>query len=173
MNTKLINPIKEVRTRHGISQRQVAHLSGMSAQAVMRYEQALYENLSMKLATAVGELDDLSPSVVCSDYSYYREEVQVSANLTECPPIRFIAGEHPFLTFRTEVLRSKGLNESRMAFCILLAIHPATVLEYDSGRTRTMPALIERALVTAGMDTEVIETLKTFGELWYERHTIL
>ncbi len=171
MNThELLSPIKEVRQRHGISQIELASLADMSAQAVMRYEQSVYDKISLKLAQALADLEQCPVGEIEVRYDLHRHEVQVYANLTITPPLRIALGEHPFETFRKDVMRAKGLKESRMAFCILLAIHPAVVSEYDSGRTRQMPALIDRALNNAGMPYALIETLNTFGELWYERH---
>lgn len=170
MSTQIISPIKEIRLRHGISQKGMAQLADMSPQAVMRYEQGVYDNLSNKLADALALLDSRPVDEVHSLYAQGREEVQVSANFTNVPPLKIIRGVHPFWTFREDVMLQRGLEPSRIAFCILLAIHPATVAEYDNGRVAHMPALIERALNNAGMDHEVLDTLKTFGELWYERH---
>lgn len=164
------NPIKEARLRRGISQRELAGLAGMSAQAVMRYEQGLYENLSDKLATATAELDSQPVGEVIRDYALYRDFVQREASLAVVPPAELRHGEHPFTTFERNLMRSKGKRPSRISFCILLAIHPATVAEYDMGKVKHMPALIERALINAGMHNEDIETLKTFGELYYERN---
>lgn len=162
---------KSLRTERGITQHELAMRAGVSTQAVMRYEQGLYEGLSYSIARNLAIMTDTPVDEVYKTYDLARNEQQLNADLTKVPPIRLLGDKHPFETFREDVMKSKGKNPSRIAFCILLAIHPATVAEYDSGRVKHMPALIERALDNAGLDSEYLDTLKTLGEIWYERHS--
>lgn len=167
------NIIKRARLSRSITQREVARLADMSPQAVMRYEQGLYENLSMKLLNAISELIDIPRVVIETDYDSYRDWKQKAAGqyLQQPPPLYFNEALHPFKNFRQRLTSGAVGNESRMAFCILLAVHPATVAEYDEGKVKSMPALIERALKNAGLSDEYLKSLQELGEIWYERHS--
>ncbi len=167
-----MNIIKRTRLDLGITQREVAQLAEMSPQAVMRYEQGLYENLSDKLATTIGMLSGTPLIEVNRQYGLDRIATQVAAwkYVAVPPPIHFTETLHPFLNFRQGITTAAVGNRSRMSFCILLACHPATVAEYDSGRVGNMPALIKRALVNADISAEYLKTLCEMGEIWYERY---
>lgn len=167
------NIIKRVRLERSITQREVADRADMSAQAVMRYEQGLYENLSDKLLIVIGNIADMACDDIQAEYNTFRNWKQVSAGqyLQSPPPLYFTNTLHPFKNFRQRLTSGAVGNESRMAFCQLLAVHPATVAEYDEGKVKAMPALIERALLNAGLDQEYLRSLQELGEIWYERHS--
>ena len=167
-----MNIIKQTRLDLGITQREVAQLAGMSPQAVMRYEQSLYENLSDKLAAAISTISGVTLEDIYKQYVIDRTQQQVSAwrYVAIPPPIHFTDSVHPFLNFRQGITTAAVGNRSRMSFCILLAVHPATVAEYDSGRVSAMPALIKRALINADISAEYLKTLCEMGEIWYERY---
>lgn len=168
-----MNIIKELRQEKGLTQRQIATLSDMSAQAVMRYEQGLYEGLSAKLRDTLAELADLDPNLIDYNYEQFREAVQFEARayVLPPPPIVITADKHPFCHFRETVSKRRNGAASRISFCILLAMHPATVAEYDEGKVIHMPALIHRGLTNAGLSSDYLNQLSAVGELWYERHS--
>lgn len=169
-----MNPIKQFRTERGMTQQELAEKAGMSAQAVLRYEQGLYEHLSAKLAQAIlGEQswDIDTEGKLYADYAIFRMETQRAAHKYLYPRVVLIIDEkkHPFKIFReTITLRAVG-RESQVAFCILLAIHPAVVADYSNGKMRTMPAMIKDALTIAGIDDDYLKSLEMFGETWYDR----
>lgn len=167
------NIIKTTREQRGITQREVARLAGMSPQGVMRYEQGLYENLSVKLRDAIVELTDWEPYKVDMLYHAFRVDTQIRAGqyLAEPPPIHFTETRTPFLNFREGLTSGAVGTKSRMAFCILLAVHPATVQQYDEGKVKYMPALIKRALINGGLRGDYLKSLCEVGEIWYERHS--
>lgn len=166
------NIIKESRLALGVTQREVARLANMSPQAVMRYEQGLYENLSTKLCSAVADMANLSEAEVEVYYASFRAETQRAAiRFLRNPPPLQINETHPFRLFREGLTSGAVGNKSRMAFCILLAVHPATVAQYDEGKVKHMPSLIRRALEVGELDATYLKSLMEFGEIWYERHT--
>lgn len=166
-----MNIFKEVRLRHSMTQRQIAELAHVSPQAVMRYEQGLYEQPSIKLVAVIAELSGLPPETVVMKYDMFRDDHQKAAYrfMIPNPPLRIEEGKHPFTTYREAITDRAVGRSSRISFCILLALHPAVVAEYDSGHCEKMPALISRALINTGIDTEFIENLAALGEVWYDR----
>lgn len=163
--------IRDFRLKLGLTQKELGYRADMTSQAVMRYEQHLYESLSDSLAEALATAGDCPVGEVHRLYNERREEIQIEANLNSTPPLVLEVGTHPFETFRVGLMRDRGLKESRIAFCILLALHPSVVADYDSGRMKKMPALIRRGLLTGGMPLDKIDLLDTFGEIAYERRS--
>lgn len=165
------NILRLVREAHALTQKDFAELVGVSPQAIMRYEQALYEQLSPKITTQLAELSGLPEETIKMKYSYNRLQIQRDAYryLMPLPALHIVEGEHPFYTFRTYITKRYRNTDSRMAFCILLALHPAVVAKYDSGEVKRMPELITNGLITTGINTDFIHGLQALGEIWYER----
>lgn len=163
-----------MRTLHGITQQQLADYAGISAQAVLRYEQGLYEEPSDKLVSALVSLTQQtevveevveSSSQIIKEYHEFRVDTQYAARryfsmayITNSVPLTATNG-HPFKTWRTNLLNST----SRMKFCKLLAINPAVVLEYERGSRAHMPPMIRTALTNAKCPISTIDTLDLLG----------
>lgn len=164
--------IKKLRLDRGLTQREVANATGMTTHAVLRYEQGLYEHLSPALANYYAELTDDSPENIQLAYLADRHFTQFNASehFNSLPPLSIRAGEHPFLTFRKYVTQRAVGKDSRMAFCILLALNPAVVYTYDMGKQPTMPHLIREGLLNAGVGEAYLQGLMQLGEIWYERN---
>lgn len=164
--------IKKLRLDRGLTQREVAQHTGMTTHAVLRYEQGLYEHLSPALANYYAELTDDSPENIQLAYLADRHCTQFNASeaFNSLPPLSIRAGGHPFLTFRRYITQRAVGKDSRMAFCILLALNPAVVYTYDMGKQPTMPALIKQGLLNAGVGEAYLQGLMQLGEIWYERN---
>lgn len=178
-----MNPIKQFRLQLGMTQTDLADLAGISQQGVLRYEQSLYEEPSSKLVTALAEAMDyagITPEYDPSDpmtghtrnlliglYKTNRLEIQREAAryFSKYYPVMSHGMEHPFITWRTHILGTS----SRMKFCILLAVHPAVVAEYEKGKRPYMPALLKDALVAAGVGNELLGELDHAGSIYYDR----
>lgn len=169
-----MNPIKRIREEHGLTQEQLADLAGITQQGILRYEQSLYENPSPKVVDALLDLqepgsDPGSPkarNVIIDAYKANRHQIQLSAArfFTYSHPITSHGWEHPFITWRT-----KSINDpSRMRFCILLAVHPSTVAEYEKGKRRYLPNQLRQALITAGVGNDTLERLDYAGAIWHD-----
>ena len=59
---------------------------------------------------------------------------------------------------------------SRIAFCQMLCLHPATVLKYETGRQRPMPSQIKTALLECGLAPEKVRYLADLGEQYFKYH---
>lgn len=162
--------MKNLRTQLGFTQEQVANQTGMTRLAVLRYEQYLYEELSSKLVSFYAKQTDRDLSDIQSQYHQERLMVQYEANqiiLEPYPSLRIIGGEHPFTTFRrTLTYRAVG-EDSRMAFCKLLALHPSTVAEYEAAKLRSLPSAIRSALFS--LPEDYLNNLNQLGEIYYDR----
>lgn len=167
--------IKRIRTNAGITQKEVARVTGMTSQAVLRYEQGLYEELSPKLLEYYGDISsDDSPNRyenIAAQYQMDRMKIQRDAShaFNSLPPLRMVVGEHPFCTFRKAITSRAVGKDSRMAFCILLALNPAVVYTYDTGKQPTMPSLISQGLRNAGLNGDYLTGLEELGAIYYER----
>lgn len=165
--------IKKLRLDRGLTQREVAQHTGMTTHAVLRYEQGLYEHLSPALADYYATLIvGATPEMIQRTYTTDRILTQqyASEHFNSLPPLTIRAGEHPFLTFRKYITTRAVGKDSRMAFCILLALNPAVVYTYDMGKQPTMPSLIREGLAGAGVGEAYLQGLMQLGEIWYERN---
>ena len=167
--------MKTIRLNAGKTQREVASETNMTTHAVLRYEQHLYEHLSPNLAKYYASLSpDPRTNAQRIQEQYTAARLQIQFNAAEyfqsLPPLSIRAGEHPFLTFRKYITTRAVGKDSRMAFCILLALNPAVVYTYDMGKQPTMPSLIREGLLNAGVGEAYLQGLMQLGEIWYERN---
>lgn len=167
-----MNPIKQARQARGLSQKDLAEHLGVSPHALLRYEQGLYEEISPHILNYVSGLADLPIARIKNDYRIFRLETQQRAKslFYPLPVVRITPEEHPFTYFRRECMERRTGKDSRIGFCILLAMNPAVVLNYDKGKQGPMPALIKQALKNAEVYDNYIELLDTYGQLWHERY---
>lgn len=159
--------MKTLRQDLNLTQEAVALACGMSRLAVLRYEQYLYEQPSPKL---IRFYQDQFPGLDYSKrYSDARFAVQAEANLRlePLPNLRMFRDEHPFITWRTTITTRAVGEDSRMAFCKFLALHPATVAEYEHGRLRNLPSAIREALFN--VPSWYLDNLDNLGAIWYDR----
>lgn len=162
-----MNPLKRARIYFGLSQRLLADELGITPLAVLRYEQGLYENPSEKLTERL----EVSPD----EYRTWRVMHQESQrdNFKSVPTINSLIyaaeNKHPFTAFR-EIMTNRAVGkQSQIAFCILLAIHPSVVADYENGKMERMPPLVKEALHNAGVTYSYLEELETLGRLYNER----
>lgn len=158
-----MNPIRRARLENSLTQSELAYQCDMSRLAVIRYEQGLYQNISEKITEVLGVTQD--------SYSTWRIMQQESAR-PYMKPIPFVRtnpdGEHPIVQFRKIITQRAVGKSSQMSFCILLALHPGTVAQYEKCRLRKLPNAIRVALHNAGVSEAQIDELDTFGQFYYD-----
>jgi transcriptional regulator with XRE-family HTH domain len=175
------NPLKRIRTSLGLSQKKLAELAGVTPQSVLKYEQGLYQEPSDNIITALlTEAEEqgtpFSLLKLHQDYKKWRTTHQEAQQwiFDRIYTLPISADEHPFKTFRKKLYNphsSEGYTVQ--GFAVLLALHPATVTEYDAGRVRNMPSIIREALERAGCRTNIISDLDEFGGFYYDsKHTV-
>ena len=168
-----MNTIQLARHNCALTQAQLGYAANISAQAVLRYEQLLYEHISEKIVNALVDNYGLDGNELRSGYQQDRvEQRNLASTLVQpLPPITVSESEHPFVTWREKVGKTAVGNDSRVSFCILLAVHPGSVAAYEKGAIRSMPRSIKSALEQVIRDDEYVQKLEQFGEYWYDRRT--
>jgi hypothetical protein len=166
-----MNPIKELRRKHNLTQRSLAEQAGISPTAVLRYEQGLYEQISEKIVDALAEHEPNCRMYIRASYLEWRFNHQKEATkyFNPLPALAVLSDEHPFVTFRRSITTRAVGKDSRVSFCILLAIHPSVVLDYEAGKQEHMPNLIQQALANAGVSARYINSLDQLGGVYYDR----
>jgi transcriptional regulator with XRE-family HTH domain len=165
------NPIKQLRESHNITQQQLATEASTSTLAVLRYEQGLYDEPSQKIVTALAVLTDTPPTTLTQAYHEWRRDLRQENSIyfENPPPLSVRPDEHPFVTFRKTITTRAVGKDSRMAFCILLAIHPSKVSEYEKGMQAHIPRLILDSLIDVGLKPYYIEGLDQLGVVYHDR----
>ena len=168
--------IGRLRREANLTQADLARLAGITRIAVLRYEQGIYSQLSDKLADTLSEVhpDNPDPRTIHSLYAADRKaQRQVARNILGVLPVLRVSTSpcrSPFYNFRVDVMIGSSyegdLNDSRMAFCNLLGLHPATVVDYERGVTKTMPVGIKEALIEVGFSEEYVADLGAIQEAW-------
>lgn len=164
------NPLKTTRRLYGLTQTEVAELAGIGKNAVMRYEQGLYVEPSMKIINVLAAYGTPQSDLV-EDYKDWRDYHQKSARryINPLPNLEVKPNEHPFTTWRKTVTRRAVGKESAMSFCILLAVHNAVVLNYEKAGHKHIPNLLWNALANAGVSEPYLQNLDDLGAIYYER----
>lgn len=168
--------IASLRREANLTQAELAKLAGVTRIAVLRYEQGIYSQLSEKLAKTLSDYhpDRPHPRTIHSLYAADRKaNRQVARNLLGVIPVLRVSTDpcrSPFYNFRVDVMVGSSyegdVSDSRMSFCNLLGLHPATVVDYERGLTRTMPAGIREALIEVGFSEEYVADLGAIQEAW-------
>lgn len=163
------NPLKMRRLAAGRTQDQLANEAGVTHDNVVRNEQGLFNNPSPKVLWTLVRISGDSIEQIIKEYTAW-----IAAKRRE-EPLRSIVKrhisfqrpevltEHPFLLWRRAV--TPGI--SRIAFCQMLCIHPATLLKYEKGDQRPMPSQIYLALKEAGMEISRINELAELGSKYF------
>jgi transcriptional regulator with XRE-family HTH domain len=169
-----VNPLKRARQNLGMSQAQLASKAQVSPQAILKYEQGLYQEPSKAILLALWNVAEdkdvvLSLAALTKDYHEWRIIHQAAQRWLFCPlrGLSIRAGQHPFTSLRLAV----GEGYSQQGFAVLLAVHPATLQAYDGGRQRHMPSVIRDALANAGCRKNIIDEVDSFGALYYDSMT--
>lgn len=166
------NPLKKLRNKYSVTQYELANLAGVSPQAVVKYEQGLYQDPSDKIVDALIKIaadhnEDITFLSVYDAYQSWRLTHQRAQRwrFDELRTIPYRKNEHPFVSLR----RAVGHGYTCQGFAVLLALHPATVSNYNSGRVRVMPSIIREALERAGCRGSLINEVDTFGQHYFDR----
>lgn len=168
-----INPIRILRDRFYMTQRSLAEQAGMSPSAILRYEQGLYQEISEKICGVFKEKDSLDAYIndLPAYYRAWRTNYQYKASkyTHPLPNLQVRPNEHPFITWRKTLTTRAVGKDSRISFCILLAVHPSVVLDYENAKQAHMPKLIRDALLNAEVPATHLDNLDQLGVIYYDR----
>lgn len=172
-----INPLKSTRVFLGLSQAKLATLAKVSPGAILKYEQGLYQEPSLKILRtlrAVGEDLDYVVDVksITDEYHHWRLLHQASQRwlFEDIRTLSFNEHTHPFRTLRNTVgSESNRHGYTLQGFAVLLAIHPSTLQTYDGAKIKWMPSVIRSALLTAGCREQLIKEIDSKGAKYYSK----
>ena len=163
------NPLKIRRLQAGWTQDDLANFAGVTHDNVVRNEQGLFNRPSPAILSTLVEYTGESSEKITKEYTAWIANKRRSDSvrrpmrrIISFPAAHRLTG-HPFLLWRTAIF--PGI--SRIAFCQILCLHPATVLKYEKGEQRTMPSQIKDALSEAGMSKEKIDALARIGSEYF------
>lgn len=164
------NPLKIRRLSRNYTIDQLATEAGVTHDHIIRNEQGLFNKPSPKVLSAILRLSGDRPEDVVLEYrnwiSWKRRQEPIRSlvkrNITFDRPERLT--QHPFLLWRTAI----APGTSRIEFCKMLAVHPSTLLKYETGQQRPMPSQIYDALIECGMTKDKVEALAKLGIQYFD-----
>ena len=156
------NPFKELRTKLGISQYELARRTSISKHAILRLEQGMYPNpLPVVLNYFVEQFPKRypSPSSLVSEYEDFQIKTRahnsrILGNIIEelktCPP-----NVHPFVYLR----ESRGLNPTEVAKRLCVAQQKIVYFEKRSIHQHSVPKELVEALWDADYTEQETDAL--------------
>jgi transcriptional regulator with XRE-family HTH domain len=167
------NPLKLRRLNANYTQDQLASLAGVTHDNIIRNEQGLFNKPSPRVLTAITRIDPSNTDRVriLKEYTNWiawrrrQEPVRSFVRRQISFPQAEKLNNHPFLLWRMAVYPS-----SRIEFCKILCLHPATLLKYETVKQRPMPSQIYNALIEAGTDKKFVEKLAKLGSEYFVLH---
>ena len=169
-----INTLKELRNTIGITQSELAAEAGVSRHSVLRQEQMCYPSPLPNIIAALSDITGQSERSLVEQYKidvkrnrdlaqhiyFYDHQLMWKAYIRADTPTK--TGKHPFQVWREALFEFLGENDSRIHFCSVTSIHPATLSKYESFKTG-FPAGMEVALLESGVPEDLVKRFKTEG----------
>lgn len=160
-----MNPIKDLRTRYGLTQSQLAQQTNLTILTILRHEQGLPHTPSDKLASYFS----VDLPLFTSNYRQWQTYKRIQSGNHLAHDIGYIktlpSPVGSFKYFREHVL---GID-SQVSFCVLFCVHQSILNNYERGISKKMPYQLRLALDESGiMSAEAIEQLDDIGTENYE-----
>ena len=155
--------LKEIREAAGITQVGMAHRCGVSKQHIMRIEQGVYAKLNDAIAEAYAELTpDYAGLTAYQLICQYSIEVENRREALKYEIAEHVLKQGGWTNAPVEFSEFRKFigYESRIGFCKALACHPSTVLNYEKGKARRLPADVSNALRSVGVPKSLLELIK-------------
>lgn len=154
----VINPVKEIRQKEGLTLTRFASQAGCHYQAVYLTECGCYPYIYPKLMNFI-ELRGYDKENIESRYKESQKYMRIiSGSLVNSDEVILSIPtiDHPFINFRLS-LGLTGL--SRMGFAKTFCIHPGFLYTLERGKSKGLSAQLKEALLQAGFKESVIEEL--------------
>jgi DNA-binding XRE family transcriptional regulator len=158
-----INPLKVARQISGYTQEDLSYYAGVTPGAILKYEQGLYENPSLKILKVLSDRTGIPVKALIIEYSEWRSWKRRTAYLPSVGILHFNEFFHPLTQYR----EAAGYR-SMQSFCIDLCMHPATVGKYEKGLCRSMPLMVKTALSEGGLSPTGIDIIHRRGQVYYD-----
>lgn len=168
-----MNTLKDLRRRLGISQSELAAEAGVSRHSVLRMEQLVYPHPLPNIIAALSDIEGTSESEL--EAAYLKDVANnrsLSATIYFSNPLLMrrcyqfalddaaTSGKHPFQIWRELLFEVLDENDSRIHFCIVTSIHPATLDKYESFKTGFTDS-IALALSECGIPDDLLSSFKS------------
>lgn len=169
-----MNPIKSLRESHGFSQHDLARLSDVSQQYILRLEQGLFTNVPNDVAEILVNPGPPTTSVwlppvatqeaieeLSIDYRKWQSKHRQSnlhllrdalLYLTTRPQDPTLINQFPRFRLYT--------SESQIGFCKLFCLHPQVVKTFEKKAQRKLSDYLHAALLDAGLTESEIKLLE-------------
>lgn len=145
MNTP-INPIKQIRLDHKLTQKDMASLAGVSPGVVTKTEAGVYPEVPPNLLKAICTLTGRPAVGVVDEYEAWIEYKLRSVKLPNLA-VELVIPSTPqeMKEFRRWICASNEVPNTIIAFSTLLSIHPYVIEKFEKGRMKEVPKqLVER-----------------------------
>lgn len=137
-----INPIKQIRLDHKLTQGAMASLAGVSSGVVTKTESGVYPEVPPNLLKAICTLTGRPAVGVVDEYEAWIEQ---KLSTVKFPNIYYFSNPKEFKQFREELCKANEIPNTIIAFSTLLSIHPYVIEKFEKGRMKEVPKqLIER-----------------------------
>ena len=155
------HPLRLARITAGLSQNQLAQKAGVHRSALTAIEDGRTKRPTPKLTQTLAGILDVPASYLESEIEKWLSNPRVASltpaakNLLEVPPYVLSQYYPSFIAWRTE------LAKTPTAFASMLRLNPATVRDYESGKTVSMPDVLSGRLLTVlGVSTDYLVELE-------------
>lgn len=140
-----INPIKQIRLDHKLTQKDMASLAGVSPGVVTKTEAGVYPEVPPNLLKAIYTLTGRPTVWAVDEYEAWILEKLSTVKMPKWFPFPENNDPKIMKEFRREVCALNEVPNTIIAFSTLLSIHPYVIEKFEKGRMKEVPKqLVER-----------------------------
>lgn len=140
-----MNPIKEVRLDHNLTQKAFASLAGVTEQIVIRAEGGMFGTLPPSMINAIKVFTGESSLVIVDKYEDWVERELKEVKLPDASSDHMILDRITFLDWKSTVCALNNVPNTGVGFCKLFKMHPHVIDKWESGKLKSAPLqLVQR-----------------------------
>lgn len=171
------SPLSEFRRVEGLTQAQMAHLSGVTRLMVLRSEQAVFPQLTLSLlsgmlnraiiTTSVGQVLASEEEIQDAYGAFQRQTRRINYGYLTPDLPNYEPSISPLKQWRLSSDQHGSLVGLAISFCT----HPVGLTQVERGLQKTIPAQFVTALLDSGYDEDTLEELQ-LRQLHFCNHTV-
>lgn len=140
-----MNPIKEVRLDHNLTQKAFASLAGVTEQIVIRAESGMFGTLPPSMINAIKVFTGESSLVIVDKYEAWVEKELKEVKLPAGSSDNMILERISFIDWKVVVCSLNNVPPTTVGFCKLFKMHPHVIDKWESGKLKSPPLqLVQR-----------------------------
>jgi transcriptional regulator with XRE-family HTH domain len=140
-----MNPIKEVRLDHNLTQRAFASLAGVTEQIVIRAESGMFGTLPPSIVNAVRVFTGQPSMVIIDNYEAWVEKELKEVKLPAASSDHMILDRIQFVEWKVVTCSLNDVPATTVGFCKLFKMHPHVIDKWESGKLKSAPLqLVQR-----------------------------